>query len=64
MKTPDLRPFVVQDPNWTPGYVPPPVEQAPCARMTLDGLKRLLDAAASSGDSAFVGLCFELENRG
>jgi hypothetical protein len=50
----------VNDPTWTPGYVAPSGQAIP-ARVPLGGLERLLDSAAASGDSAFVGVCFDIE---
>jgi len=62
MKVParDMRAWMVKDPYWTPGYVPRAEEKTP-ARMPLEALGNLLDAAAFGGDSAFVGVCFDLE---
>ena len=62
VKARDLRPWFVNDRNFTPGYMPPPDEHAP-ARVTIEGMERLLDSAAVAGDSAYLGVCFELENQ-
>ena len=61
MKARDLRPFVVQDPHWTPGYVTPADEPVVPTAVTLQGFEGLLNAAASTGDSAFIGVCFDLD---
>jgi len=59
MKPNDMRPFVIRDAYWNPGYVP--VEQdEPAAPMPLASLEQLLDSAAFAGDSAYIGLCFDI----
>ena len=59
MKRRDMRPWFVNDPTYTPGYVPHPEEDV-AAPMKRDGFGQLLDSAALSGDSAFIGVCFDL----
>jgi hypothetical protein len=56
-----MRPWLVKDPNWTPGYVPE-ADESMAAPMTRDALGRLLDSAAASGDSAFIGICFDIND--
>ena len=61
MKGQDLRPWLVQDPTWTRTPSAPP-EEAATARMDLDGVERLLQSAATAGDSAYIGICFDFES--
>jgi len=56
----DMRPWLVKDPHWTPGYVPQPEEKTP-TRMPLEALGKLLDAAAFGGSSAFASICFDVD---
>jgi len=58
----DMRPWLVKDPHWTPVYVPQPQEKMP-ARISLDALEHLLDAAAFGGSSAFADICFDVDSR-
>jgi len=62
VKARDLRPWFVNDATWTPGYVAPPNDAVP-ANVTREGLGRLLDSAAASGDSAFLDVCFDVDNK-
>ena len=62
MKAQNLRPWIVQDATWTRGYVAPPSEEVP-VRVQLEGFERLLESAAVSGDSAFIGICFDLDTQ-
>ena len=59
MKPRDLRPWYVNDPVWTPGYVAQPEETLP-REVPLEGFEQLLESAAFAGDSAFIGVCFEI----
>ena len=61
MKAQDLRPWIVQDATWTRGYAPT-AEELP-VRMPLEGFERLLESAAVSGDSAYIGVCFDLDTQ-
>jgi hypothetical protein len=54
-----MRPWFVNDPTYTPGYVPIPEEEAG-APMESDAFAQLLDSAAQSGDSAFIGVCLDI----
>lgn len=60
MQARDMRPWMVKDPHWTPGYVEPPEQEMP-VRIPSDGLCLLLSAAAFGGCSAFVDICFDVE---
>ena len=60
MSSQDLRPFVVEDPYWNPGYAPAQ-PAADAAQVPREGFELLLDSAAISGDSAFIGVCFDLD---
>jgi hypothetical protein len=59
MKAKDLRPWVVNDPTWTPGYVAPSGESI-ANDVPPGGFEQLLDSAAAAGDSAFIGVCFDI----
>ena len=67
MQPQDLRTWLVLDPNFTPGYVPPQSDaprrfDAPAARMPLFAVENLLASAAFAGSSAFVDICFDLDS--
>ena len=61
MKSNDLRPWIVNEENWTRGYVPAAEDEA-ARPVTREAFALLLDSAAVSGDSAFVGVCFDIGN--
>ena len=77
MQPRDMRPFVLEDPYWNPGYarvkhqeptaqVPQATAQAPqaTARVPRNGLEQILSSAAFAGDSAFIGICFDFDPLG
>jgi len=61
MKTRDLRAWFVNDSNWTPGYVAQLSDEAP-ASVSREGIEKLLDACAVTGDSAYLDVCFDIDN--
>ena len=61
VKAQDLRPFVIEDSYWNPGYAPAKLAEDAPALVPREGFELMLDSAAISGDSAFIGVCFDLD---
>jgi len=63
MRANDMRAWLVMDPTWAAGSVPERRDASAAAPVTRDGFGLLLDSAATGGDSAFIGICFDIDNR-
>jgi len=59
MKDRDMRHWLVRDNPWSPAY-DERFPARPAVHVSPEALGQLLDSAAFAGDSAFLGICFDL----